>query len=30
MGRMGVAIEVAQAIAWLLSDEPSYVTGAVP
>ncbi|MES2510963.1 MAG: SDR family oxidoreductase [Pseudomonadota bacterium] len=28
MGRMGSATEVAQAIAWLLSDEASYVTGA--
>ncbi|MES2412896.1 MAG: SDR family oxidoreductase [Pseudomonadota bacterium] len=28
MGRMGTVVEVAQAIAWLLSDEAAYVTGA--
>jgi NAD(P)-dependent dehydrogenase (short-subunit alcohol dehydrogenase family) len=27
MGRAGTAEEVAQAIAWLLSDAASYVTG---
>ena len=29
MGRGGEAVEVAQAIAWLCSDEAAYVTGAL-
>ena len=29
MGRPGTALEVAHAIAWLLSDEASYCTGAI-
>jgi NAD(P)-dependent dehydrogenase (short-subunit alcohol dehydrogenase family) len=29
MGRPGEAGEVAAAIAWLMSDEASYVTGAI-
>ncbi len=29
LGRVGTAMEVAQAILWLLSDEASYVTGAL-
>ena len=29
MQRPGTAQEIAQAIAWLVSDEASYVTGAV-
>lgn len=29
MGRAGTALEVAQAIVWLMSDQASYVTGAI-
>ena len=29
MGRAGTAEEVAEAVVWLLSDQASYVTGAI-